>query len=134
MLQWQTYVTVCEPVWENEPMCSHIASLRKLLQNSNVRVDWLRKENKAFKENNIRVSLIVSTYQMEMKTKLDALQASGEWLEVEQKRLVVNILSASNPKPWTTCALSFPTFYLMLLLFLFLLFNEKFSIFNLFYI
>ena len=59
----------------------------------------LKKENIEFKEENRRVSLIVSKYQTEMKKKLDALQAFGEPLEVEQKSLVANIPSASNLKP-----------------------------------
>ena len=59
----------------------------------------LRKENKAFKEENTRMSLIVSKYHTEMKTKLDALQASRDRLEVKQKRLIVDNVSASNSKP-----------------------------------
>ena len=55
---------------ENKSMCIQILSIGKLLQDSNVRVDRLRKEKKElkkenteFKEENIRVFMIVSKYQ-----------------------------------------------------------------------
>ena len=41
-----------------------------------------KKENKVLKEENRKASLIISRYHTEMKTKLDALQASGERLEI----------------------------------------------------
>ena len=59
----------------------------------------LKRENKAFKEENTWVSLIVSKHRMEMKIKLDALQVSRERLEVEQKRLIADIPSAFKLNP-----------------------------------
>ena len=42
--------------------------------------------------------MMLSKYQVEMKTKLDALQASGERLEVEQMMLTDVVPHASSSK------------------------------------
>lgn len=93
-------------VRENESLRIQLTLLRKLQQDLNTRMDRLRKEkkeykkeNKVLKEENRKASLIISRYQTEMKTKLDALQASGERLEIQHKRLIVDIPSASNSQP-----------------------------------
>ena len=59
----------------------------------------LRRENKAFREEHTRLCLIISKYQTDMRMQLGALQTSGERLEAEQKRLVSNVPSVSNPQP-----------------------------------
>ena len=58
---------------ENEYLYVEVVSLKKQLQNSDNIVGQLRKENK-------NLSKMLLKYQVEMKTKLDALQVSGEWL------------------------------------------------------
>ena len=59
----------------------------------------LKRENNAFREEYTRLCLIVSKYQTDMRMQLSALQTSGERLEAEQKKLVSNVPSVSNPQP-----------------------------------
>ena len=77
---------------KNEYFYSEVVSLKKQLHDSNKRVGQLRKYNK-------NLNKILSKYQVEMKTKLDSLQASGERLEVEQMMLtdvVPHVLSLKS--------------------------------------
>ena len=90
---------------ETESLRAQIASLRNQLRNSMTKVERLKeerrelkRENKAFREEHTRLCLIVSKYQTDMRTQLGALQASGERLEAEQKRLVSNVPSVSQPQ------------------------------------
>ena len=91
---------------ETESLRAQVASLRNQLRNSTAKVERLKaerrelkRENNAFREEHTRLCLIVSKYQTDMRKQLGALQASGERLEAEQKRLAFDVPSASNPQP-----------------------------------
>ena len=91
---------------ETESLRAQVASLRNQLRNSTTKVERLKaerrelkRENNVFREEHTRLCLIVSKYQTDMRKQLGALQASGERLEAEQKKLVSNAPSVSNPQP-----------------------------------
>ena len=77
---------------ENEYLNTEVVSLKKQLHNYDKRVGQLRKENKILNK-------MLSKYKVEMKTKLDTLQASGQQLEFEQMMLTAVVPHALSSKP-----------------------------------
>ena len=75
---------------EVESLCGQITTLRQQLQESTTKIERLKeerrdlkRENRFFKEEHSRMCSMLTKYQTEIEAKLDALQASGERLEVE---------------------------------------------------
>ena len=76
---------------ENEYLYAEVALLKKKNFDSDKKGGQFKKEIK-------NLNKMLSKYQVQMKAKLDALQAFGERLEVEQMMLTAVFLQVSSSK------------------------------------